>query len=262
MFQIDYSKKFSYLARAPIVEAVLHWQATMPKEMGREELESQLRKSFSDYEISPQHNLEMAFMKSSDGVEMKQSSDWEGFRLVKNENGQLAFVCQSFVCQFKRDGPIFSRLAPYQGWAKFEQEAMRFWQKFVEIGKPPEIARLSTRYISQMPINSASKVEDLIDHVPEPLASIGILAEDFHHQDTAKLAGLPYTVTLVRAVQSTQQSAPSGKSLIVDIGVSTTESITDFDTLPQRLLDLRFIKNELFFTIMKNAEDNFGDNNQ
>jgi len=256
-FSIDHFKIFPTLPHAPIVEAVLHWQAATSTEPSMEELEMRLRESFSDYEIVPQHNLEMALTESSDGMEMRHSRAWEGFRLEKKEEEQPAFVCQ-----FKRDGLIFSRLAPYRCWSEFEQEALRFWQKFVEIGKPPEIARLSTRYISQMPINSASKVEDFIGHVPEPLASIGILEESFHHQVTAKLADLPYTVALVRALQPTRQSTPSGKSLIVDIGVSTTDSITDFDTLPQRLLDLRFIKNELFFTLMKNAEDNFGDDNQ
>jgi hypothetical protein len=48
-------------------------------------------------------------------------------------------------------------------------------------------------------------------------------------------------------------------SLIVDIDVRTTDSIADFATVPQRLRELRFIKNEVFFTLMKDAETKFGE---
>jgi len=259
MFQIDQSKRFPHLPRAPIVEAVLHWQAAASTQLDKEALEVQLQKSFPDYEIAPQHNIEMALSESSDGMEMRHSKAWEGFRLIKKQDGQPAFVCQ-----FKRDGIIFSRLAPYQGWLEFEKESLQFWQKFVEICKPPELAKLSTRYISQIPIDSVSEVENFIEYPPGPLTEIGASTEGFLYQENAKLEDLPYTVTLVRAVQPTQQATPlekslPEKSLFVDISVSTTDSITDFGLLPQKLLDFRFIKNELFFRLMKNTEANFGE---
>ncbi len=188
-------------------------------------------------------------------MEVRHSKAWEGFRLTKEEEGQPAFVCQ-----FRRDGLVFSRLAPYDSWPSFKKEAMKFWEKFVEIGKPPEIAKLSMRYISQIPINSTSEVKKFIDDIPDPLAGIDISTEGFLYQDTAKLPDFPYTVTVVRALQPNQQEATlPEKSLIVDISVSTTNSITDFNSLPQILLDFRFIKNELFFSLMKNAEANFGE---
>jgi len=254
MFQIDHSKNFPHLANAPIVEAVLHWQAAASTQPNKEALEARLKESFSDYEVTPQHNIEMALSESSDGMEMRHSRAWEGFRLVKKEEGQDAFVCQ-----FKRDGLIFSRLGPYQGWLEFEKESLRFWRKFVEICKPPEIAKLSTRYISQIPIAKVSELGNFIDYTPGPLAEIGVSTEGFFHQDHATLSDLPYTVNVVRAVQPTQNAVPSEKSLIIDISVSTTDSITDFDLLSQKMLDFRFIKNKLFFTLMKNAETNFGE---
>ncbi len=79
----------------------------------------------------------------------------------------------------------------------------------------------------------------------------------FFYQDTLSLGDLPYIINLVRTVQ-TKQHGSSQLSLIVDIDVGTKSSIADFASLPQRLSDLRFIKNEVFFALMKDAEAKFG----
>jgi uncharacterized protein (TIGR04255 family) len=251
-FQFDTSKEFPTLPRAPIVEAVLHWQAAASVKLD-ESLREKLAASFAQYEIAPQHNIEAAFSASTKGTEFKQSANWEGFRLIRKENDKPAFVCQ-----FTRNGIVVSRLAPYRNWDEFAQEAVRFWDSFVEIAQPSEVARLSTRFISQIPIASISEVGQYLDVAKEPLALIGVATDGFFHKDTLKPGELPYMIYLVRAAQPGQQASPP-LSLIVDIDVRTTESITDFDALPQTLKELRFIKNELFFALMKDAETKFGD---
>ena len=252
-FQLDLSKEFSTLPRAPIVEAVLHWQAAASSKLDQAALQTTLSESFSEYEITPQHNIETALSGSPQGVELKHSTAWEGFRLTKQENDRPVFVCQ-----FKHSGLVVSRLAPYKNWDEFESEALRLWEAFVKIALPSEIARISTRFISQIEINSISAVRDYIDIAEEPLAAIGVATDGFFHQDTLKLGGLPYMINLVRAVQPGQQASVP-LSLIVDIDVRTTDSIADFATVPQRLRELRFIKNEVFFTLMKDAETKFGE---
>lgn len=254
MFQIDPSKQFPTLPRAPIVEAVLHWQAAASVELDESSLRGKLAASFPQYEIAPQHNIETAFSGSPKGVEFKQSANWEGFRLTRTEGDKPAFVCQ-----FKRSGIVVSRLAPYKNWDEFAPEAVRFWQTFVELAQPSEIARLSTRFISQIPLASIAEAGQYIDIAEKPLSAIGVATDGFFHQDTLKPGGLPYMINLVRAVQPSRQTS-TPLSLIVDIDVRTAESIADFDTLPQTLSDLRFIKNEVFFTLMKDAETKFGDN--
>jgi uncharacterized protein (TIGR04255 family) len=252
-FQFDPSKVFPTLPRAPIVEAVLHWQAAASVELVESSLRGKLEESFPEYEIVPQHNIETAFTGSAQGVEIKQSATREGFRLTKKEGDKPVFVCQ-----FTRNGIVVSRLAPYKNWGEFAPEAVRFWRSFVEIAQPSEIARLSTRFISQIPIALISEVEQYIDIAEKPLSAIGIGTDRFFHQDTLKPGGRPYMINLVRAVQPGQQ-ASTPLSLIVDIDVRTTESITDFAALPQTLKELRFIKNEVFFALMKDAENKFGD---
>ena len=252
---LDPTKTFPTLPRAPIVEAVLHWQSAPSIEFVEETLREQLSDEFPDYDIAPQHNIEAALTGSSKRMEFKHSTDWEGFRLTKKENYQPALVCQ-----FKKDGLVFSRLAPYQNWDEFMPQAVRFWEKFAEIGEPQEIARLSTRYISQIPISTVNEAGNFIEEIPDPLNALGVSTEGFFYQYTAKLGDLPYSINLVRAVQN---SGSSGMSLIVDISVTTTDSIpADFARLPKRLQELRIIKNDIFFTLMKDAQGKFGEKNK
>ena len=253
-FQIDPLKEFPTLRFAPIVEAVLHWQAAASVELDASTLRGKLEASFPQYEIAPQHNIEAAFSTSTKGTEFKQSANWEGFRLTKKENDKPAFVCQ-----FTRSGIVVSRLAPYKKWDEFATEAVRFWQTYVEIAQPNEIARLSTRFISQIPIASLAEAGQYIDIAEKPLSAIGVATEGCFHQDTLKPDGLPYMINLVRAVQP-RPHASTPLSLIVDIDVRTSDSIADFAVLPQTLTDLQFIKNKVFFALMKDAETKFGDN--
>ncbi len=245
-FQLDFSKVFPALPQAPIVEAVLHWQAAASTEWDETALRDKLSKSFPEYEIAPQHNIDSEWLDDS------RSPAIAGLRLTKKVGGRPAFTAQ-----FKQNGLIFSRLAPYPGWPEFEREALRFWRAFLDIAKPNEIARLSTRFISQISLHSISEVQDYVNVAESPLTAMGASIDGFFHQDTLNLGDLPYIINLVRTVQPKQQGS-SRLSLIVDIDVATTDTMADFSTLPQKLTELRFIKNEVFFILMKDAETKFG----
>jgi uncharacterized protein (TIGR04255 family) len=243
-------RKFPNLPRAPIVEGVLHWQATASVDLDESSLRLQLEDKFPGYSLKSHHDIEAAFTDSPEGVEVKHSKTWKGFRLTKAENDK-----QVFVCQFKQDGITFSRLSPYTGWDEFMPYALEFWRAFVEICQPKEVARLGARYISEIPINSVEQVGDFIEDVSSPLKVIGIPPRSFFHQDTFDLPGTRYCVNLIRAVQSSQEDG--GNSLIVDIDVFTAKGIDDFQSIETILSELRYIKNDVFFTVMKDADEKF-----
>lgn len=249
---IDHSEVFPELGKAPIVEAVLHWHAMASKQYAQGVLLKDLRSAFPNYEATDQHNLEAGFTGAPGSIEFKHRSAWQGIRLTeKGTDGK-----PKFVCQFLGQGVVFSRLAPYEGWGEFEPEALRFWKKHCELGNPSEVARLSVRFISQIAVDSVHEIEQYIDTVCEPLNQLGLSANSYYHQDTIELANEPYVINTVHAVQST----PDGKSnLIVDITVSTSESI-ELGQVEEKLKDLRFIKNKVFFTLIKDdAPQIFGE---
>lgn len=248
--EIDTSKKFPNLPRAPIVEAVVHWQSPPTKQLDQSTLQNELAKGFEGYSVQMQINQELGVSGNPGSFEVKQQTNWEGVRLSSPQEG-----AKKFVCQFLTTGVVFSQLQPYQGWIEFIDEAKKFWGKYVSLVEPTSVSPLSVRYISQIPVRSSADVSNCIEQVCAPLHGLGLEADHFFHQDSIKLANQPYRINVVRAVQpATDKSA----NLIVDISVSTTSVLENLDVVDDKLEELRFIKNEVFFTLMKEAETKFG----
>ena len=247
---IDTTKRFPHLPRAPIVEAVIHWQAPPAKQLEPDKLQEKLGETFDNYAMQPQVNQELGVSGNPGSIEVKQRTNWEGVRLNSPKEDQA-----KFVCQFLKTGVVFSQLAPYQGWTQFVQEAKRFWEKYVQLAEPTSVSPLSVRYISQIPVHSSVDVGNCIHEVCAPLSGLELGADHFFHQDSIQLTNQPYKINVIRAVQpATDRSA----NLIVDISVSTTSVLENLSVLDDKLEELRFIKNEVFFTLMKDAETKFG----
>lgn len=127
---IDHSEAFPNLARAPIVEAVLHWQAITSKDFKEADLLNLMQHDFPEYSSTNQHNLEAGFAGTPEGIEFKQRSAWQGVRLTRKHDGGS----DKFVCQFLRQGVVFSQLAPYTNWVEFVSEAKKFLGKVLRTG--------------------------------------------------------------------------------------------------------------------------------
>ncbi len=252
-FEIVRGQSFPTLSRAPIVEAVIQWEAAASVAVSDDELRRLLSDAFPGYQITPQQNFEAAIEGSADGVEIRQRSSREGYRLCSPPQADPLFVCQ-----FKRDRLVFSRLHPYEGWDSFIAEGQKFWDKFAEVHRPKTIARVSVRYISQVAVPDMNSVADLLQVETRPLERLGVSSEGLFHQDTVKPGNLPYIIHVRRVVQADPKSETGGKSVILDIDVSTTDGPLDALSLEQRLLDLRYLKNKLFFDLINDPERHFG----
>ncbi len=248
-FEINLSEEFATLSNAPIVEAVLQFNAPPSIAFKQVELKDLLAKEFASYKLHDQMQHETGFQSSADGnVAMHHRSQWDGFRL-QSENGK-------YICQWKRDCLVFSRLQPYDTWPKLLDAAMPFWSAYRKIGEPAIIEGISVRFISQIPLKENEKPSKYVQKVHPPLNGLGLRADAFFHQDTIPLKGYPYEVRLIRAMQPAAEKTGSKRVLIVDIDVSTTEAVT-FENLNRALDDLRYIKNKVFFTYMRDADQHF-----
>ena len=59
---------------------------------------------------------------------------------------------RKYVIQVKTQNFTLSRLAPYESWEPFRNEARKLWEKFVSIVKPARLTRAAVRYINQIPL--------------------------------------------------------------------------------------------------------------
>jgi uncharacterized protein (TIGR04255 family) len=251
IFQIEVEREFPHLPKAPIVEALIHWQASPSKSLDRKDLEKELRERFSGYLLHVQQQVEAALSASAEGVETHQRTRWGGFRLTSGDD--------KYVCQFLPNGVLFSRLAPYENWSRFVAEAQRFWAGFVELAAPVAIERMAVRFISQMELKEGETAADFVRDTTDLPESLGLRPDTFFRQDIMEVPDYPYRVRLARAIQGREPPIVPRASLIVDIDVFTTQPTkVDKAAIDQRLKEMRFLKNFVFFNFVKNAEKRFG----
>ena len=244
-FQIDTGRVFPHLPNAPITEAVIQVMAT-PTGPLQDLTQDGLKSEFGAYTVQPQTGFIHEMEAGSGGFQYQTKPWWNGFRLTSAD--------EKHVCQIRPTTVIFSRLKPYEGWASFSGEFRRFQRKFTEWIAPNVYDRIGVRFISQIELGECSPSE-FIEMPPEVLKSIGLSSVGFFDIDSYEIPGAPYKLTVTRTVEP-PQSKSLPRMLIVDID-TTTINATPLDLLESRLEEMRFIKNEVFFSLMKNPQVKF-----
>lgn len=250
-FRMDVDRKFPHLHKAPIVEAVIHWQASPSRVLDRENVKKELEQRFCEFSLRDQQPIDLAMNLWAEGVEPRQQIRWNGFRLESTD--------QKYIGQLMLNAVVFSRLAPYENWPTFVAKAVRFWDAFVELAAPVTVERLSVRFISQIELKEQEQASDVVKEPSAMTESIGLRPNTFFRQDTMEVPDYPYRVNLVRAIQCPQPPIIPKKLLFVDINIFTTGPINvNKATIEQHLKEMRFLKNFVFFSFTKNAEQRFG----
>lgn len=243
--RIDTTEEFQHLPGAPIVEAVIHWQARPTVELDRTRFVGALKERLGDYPFSKElrtYALEAA-VNAGSLTAKTQPEQWAGVRLESTD--------RRYVAQFRRDGLAVSRLHPYEDWKRFSSEALRLWDVYIELAAPADIARLGVRFINRVgPVDPAS-LEDWLQYSPRRLSTLGMPVADFFYRSTHQVPGHPYRVTVTDALESMNPDGSRDCSLIVDIDAFTTRgfSLND-DSLGIHLENLRWLKNKAFFGLL------------
>lgn len=236
--QIDVAEHFPRLRHAPIVEAVIDLRCQPTKELDEVNLKNCLGETLRDYAYdgslhSVRHHIEI-----TKGVPQAPKSEDLGFLGVRYRSNDGLHIAQ-----FKRDGFIFSRLAPYDTWDNFKKEACRLWSLHKSIALPVDIVRIGVRFINSFDIKQGADDLAGVFHVL-PAVPRGLFLElsQFFHQDTMHVPGHPYAITVTRARQPKPEA-----SAILDIDAFTLPDVTiSEDEIDVRLAQLRWLKNKTF----------------
>jgi len=244
-FKIDMGEEFENLPNAPIVEAVIHWQARSETIQSHEQFYDHLKEQLADYPAShPEHEIKFQAEIGSEGMATNLSSpSWCGFRF--NSDDEL------HIAQFKRDGFAFSRLKPYENWAQFEAEALRLWNIYLELAKPPEVQRLGVRFINLISPIQTEQFTDLLTIPPKSPANMPMPIQGLMHKTTFDIPGHPYHLNVIQAMQPPIPTQTEGLGLILDIDVFTTHALEPKEELlKHHLNEMRWIKDKAFFTFL------------
>jgi uncharacterized protein (TIGR04255 family) len=251
---IEVEESFPHLPMAPVVEAVIHWQARPQAAIEPDAFRQRLVEMLPDFvNPTPMRLFQFeAHLEAAAGAESTRRETWVGLRLASRD--------ERYIAQFKTDGFALSRLAPYEKWQTFAAEARRLWRVFVEVAAPVEVQRLGVRFINRIGLANSDEVGKLLTRPPVRLGSLGLPVRNFVYQSTHDVPGWPYRLNIVDTIQVEMLPEAPGPSLILDIDAFTTRPIDIGDAeLENHLERLRWLKNKAFFNLMtKSAIRRFG----
>ncbi len=73
-----------------------------------------------------------------------------------------------YVFQARLNGFTLSRLAPYENWETFRDEARRLWDVYRTVAKPTKVSRMAVRYINRLDLPLPNvDLKDYLRTVPE-----------------------------------------------------------------------------------------------
>lgn len=242
VFKLDLSEPFPRLAHAPIVEAVIHWQARSQNPLDPDALRAALAHALPAYgKCEPIQQIQLLTMfsgKESAEPVVRHQQGWEGFRLTSNDG--------RYVLQFKRDGIVFSRLHPYEHWESFCTDAMKAWQVFRNVAAPVETQRLGVRFINHLPAATPEKLGEFLREPPTCPSNLPL--KEFVYQSTFEVPEHPFGVRVIKLMQP--PGVPQSSGLFVDCDVFTTRPIDDNSAMNDALVKMRWLKNKFFFTLL------------
>jgi len=243
--------EYAVLKNAPIIEALIDISIRMKDDLRVEHFDT------------------LTDLIANEYPEKKKRHKWEGkleFKKGQRPFSEIAETVDGYVfssadkkqiLQTRLDGFTFSRLKPYETWARFRDEALRLWRKYSEITSP-EITRVAVRFINKLeipfPIRDFSDYLTAAPTVPAPLPQSvsGFLTRVVIHEPSIDAAAI-ITQVLEQIV------SPDILPIFLDIDAFKLkpEGISEEEAC-QILEQLRNFKNKIFFeSITEKAKELF-----
>lgn len=236
---------------APIIEAILDIQVSLPPNISLEQLRSLHAKIQDRY---PEKQERIAFKGSLKLAFQEKESVTTGSGMV---DGYLfRSSIEGKIVQSRLDGFTFNKLKPYESWRLFSTEAKKMWGYYCEIAHPIKITRCSLRYINKIIIPFNVDIKDYfltgpeISHkLPQAFRSFFMRLEMSNEKnDSLGMINI-----------ASQPADETGFPIIFDIDVIRNIDIfPNDDKLWSYLKKLRDFKNSLFFeSLTEKAKEMF-----
>jgi uncharacterized protein (TIGR04255 family) len=149
-----------YYSRAPITEALIDIRAELPDGVTLATLIDVHSSIKADYPMLENFLIVQGQMVAGASVGATASQTQVGYIFSSSDQKQ--------IFQARLDGFTFSRLAPYDRWETFRNQAQRLWSIYQLVTKPKRISRLALRYINRLDLPLPfGDFKDYLRTVPE-----------------------------------------------------------------------------------------------
>lgn len=240
------SKDKKYL-RSPIIEAGLQIRVELPLDnISLVDLETLQQDQKDEYPEKQQtFNVETNLNVNDQIPESTIKQIPIGFLFINKDKRQ--FFGASL------EGFSFNKLAPYDQWSTFIQEARKQWDKYKHLCNPNSIQELTVRYINKLdiplPINEFYQYLTITPTIPIELA----VTQEFLIELSIPYPEIDSLVTLTEVLLPRSTEQPNIASVILDISVTKTQNNPIEDTRIWDIFEqIRICKNQIFESCITN----------
>ena len=223
---------------APITEAIIDIRVRRRESVNLHELNTLHELIRDQYPGRANRNLAQGRIGVCTQVSASASQQQIGFLFKTSDEKQ--------VFQASIDGFTMSRLAPYESWEPFRDEARRLWELYRRVGKPEEITRLAVRYVNRIDI--PLPFDDLNQYLrtfPEVSPDLPQALSGLFMQLTIPQPDIECVTLLNEAL--IEPAKPDIASIILDIDLFRQDNVPQDDVELWKTFEvLRERKNEVF----------------
>jgi uncharacterized protein (TIGR04255 family) len=133
------SRHYSY---APITEAIIDLKVTLPEGLSANDLENIHAHIREDFPIKEQIHTGSLLFEPGSSIKIDATREHYGF-LFRSGDGLRIF-------QATLSGFTFNRLAPYDTWEEFSDDARRLWEIYKDVCRPSSVVRVALRFINRL----------------------------------------------------------------------------------------------------------------
>lgn len=234
-----------HLSRAPIVEALVNFQANAARLWKPEEVRPALAARWPDHgDIQELHPVQIEVTQTPQGqLPPKVTSEMQGFIFRS--------ASQPSAHQARRDGYTFSRLEPYEDWTALKACALAGWAAYQAVLEPEELHTVAVRFINQVkfPLDGF-KLARYFTVPPAPPPDLGWHFNGFMHQSLYVVPDSPCVVRVILARELIATPEDSA-AFIMDIEVTLKESLAATGReLNAIFAEMHDLKNKAFFHLL------------
>src|SRR5207253_8822162 len=131
---------------------------------------------------------------------------------------------QRLILQARLDGFALSRLAPYENWETFRDEARRLWTAYRRYAHPEKIVRLAVRYVNRLDLPLPLRdLKDFLATVPEVSPRLPQGLAGFFMQ--LNIPQMDSRNTLLLTETMIEPAGPGVISVVLDIDVGRSDDV-------------------------------------
>jgi len=213
-------------SKAPITEAIIDFRLNLPAETSLKDLRDLFPKIQDDYPNQEEYSIweQQIAVGESDAIPPTQEN--LGYIYSTSDRKQVLIAA--------KNGFTFSRLAPYDRWETFRDEAQSLWNIYRSNVHISAITRVGTRYVNRIDIPlPITELKHFLRTVPEISTDLPQGLSGYFMQLQIPQEDIEAIILLNQAI--IPPSSPNVISILLDIDVSKDKNLFLEDDLWEHL---------------------------